>query len=50
MSSNYPLFNIRGKVTVVAGGIRGIGMMIAEGLVKAGVKSLRCVTQGRRLR
>lgn len=33
------LFSVEGKIAVVTGGTSGIGLMIADGLVKAGVKT-----------
>lgn len=40
MSVSQPedLFSVRGRTAVVTGGSRGVGLMIAEGLVRAGVQ------------
>jgi NAD(P)-dependent dehydrogenase (short-subunit alcohol dehydrogenase family) len=36
------LFDLTGKVAVVTGGTRGIGLMMARGLLQAGVQRFGC--------
>jgi len=38
VSQPEDLFSVRGRTAVVTGGSRGVGLMIAEGLVRAGVQ------------
>jgi NAD(P)-dependent dehydrogenase (short-subunit alcohol dehydrogenase family) len=40
MSTESALFSVRGRTAVVTGGSRGIGFMIAKGLVEAGARVL----------
>ena len=44
------LFDVSGKTALVTGGSRGIGLMIARGLVQAGRAGDRLIAQGRRRR
>lgn len=47
MSSS--LFDVGGKTALVTGGSRGIGAMIAEGLLRAGARVLVCARKGAEL-
>ena len=38
MSPHDPLFSVRGRTALVTGGSRGIGLMVARGLVEAGAE------------
>ena len=49
-STHAQLFDLTGKRALVTGGTRGIGMMMARGLLQAGARVVDQLTQGRRLR